>query len=110
MITSVSANSLDVTFVDFGNSATLSTANVRPILTNFMKLPAQVFVCSLADIKPKEKSWTPKAIEQFQNLALDQHLAAYVKEKCKIIILHILCKKLDKILIHRFKKDWNLFY
>ena len=83
MIVSVQNKSIEVTFVDFGNSTELTANEIRPIYSEFMKLPAQVFVCSLADIEPKEKSWTLQAINSFENMTLDKHLAAYVKSKSK---------------------------
>lgn len=84
MIVSVQNKSIEVTFIDFGNSTLLTANDIRPIYSEFMKLPAQVFVCSLADIEPKGKSWPLEAISSFENMALDKHLAAYVKTKCKL--------------------------
>ena len=83
MIVSVKGEYIEVTFVDFGNSTIVSPKDVRPIYSEFLKLPAQVFVCSLADTESKSKSWTDEAIDTFQNMVLDKHLAAYVKTKSK---------------------------
>ena len=47
----------EVTFVDFGNSALLPSAKLRPIYQDLMVLPAQVFECCIADVKPKAE-WT----------------------------------------------------
>lgn len=83
MIVSVQNKSIEVTFIDFGNSAIVTVTDIRPIYSEFLKLPAQVFVCTLADIEPKEKAWSHDAISSFENMVLDKHLAAYVKSKSK---------------------------
>ena len=86
MTSVIGKTAMEVAFVDFGNSATVSVENIRPIYSNFMNLPAQVFVCSLADVAPvaSEICWNDQAIEEFQHLVLDKHLAAYVKSKSKL--------------------------
>ena len=83
MIVSVQSKSIEITFIDFGNSTVVTSNDLRPIYSEFMKLPAQVFVCSLADIEPKERTWALEAISSFENMVLDKHLAAYVKSKSK---------------------------
>lgn len=71
----------EVTFVDFGNSAVVSKEEMRPIFEDFMTLPAQVFVCAIANISPKDTSWTVGAIEGFQNFVKDKHLTAFIKSR-----------------------------
>ena len=51
-----------------------------------MKLPMQVFPCSL-DVAPKQRTWISEAVEFFQNLVLDKHLGAFVKEKRMLLLL-----------------------
>ncbi|XP_065670678.1 uncharacterized protein LOC100210185 [Hydra vulgaris] len=84
-IISTNQNLFEVLYVDYGNTGTVSNTNLFPIYEEFIKLPVQVFPCSLVDILPIQSSWHMEAIESFQNFVLDKHLGAFVKEKCNNI-------------------------
>lgn len=86
-VTSIVTNTtVEVSFVDFGNTEVINIQNMRPIYKGFMVLPVQVFVCSLADVMPVNKFWTSEAVKYFQNLVIDKHLAANIKSKSNYFI------------------------
>ena len=73
---------VDVSYVDYGNKETLSRDNIRPMYAKFMSLPAQAFVCSLDDVKPKGSSeWSKACITEFSNMVVEKQLIVLVKKK-----------------------------
>ena len=82
VLVSKSAQQAEVTYVDFGNSEKIHMNDIRPIYKEFMKLPAQAFVCCLSDARIKQgKQWSTKEVETFSNMVLENHLIAQVKKK-----------------------------
>ena len=71
----------EVVFVDFGNSAIVPFTALRAIHEYFLKLPMQMFVCSLADVKPKGAAWNSQAVAAFQEYVQDQHLVGKINLK-----------------------------
>ncbi|CAH1798876.1 unnamed protein product [Owenia fusiformis] len=60
---------VEVQYVDFGNVETVSYYKLKKILDSFLILPTQAIQCSLADVRPLDKSngWSMAAIDWFGN-------------------------------------------
>nr|KAI8754354.1 maternal protein tudor-like isoform X2 [Biomphalaria glabrata] len=71
-ILSVSANSCNVFFLDYGNEAVIDLQNIRYMLPDIAKVPIMAFECSLSDIE--DTKWSSVAIDYFESLIMDQEL------------------------------------
>ena len=71
----------EVVFVDFGNSAIVPFTALRAMHEYFLKLPMQMFVCSLPDVKPKGAAWDSQTVAAFQEYVQDQHLVGKINFK-----------------------------
>ena len=73
----ISATSVEVLFVDYGNSEVLPLSSVKVLIPDFVKLPMQGLQCALSGIPPV----VPKvAVKRFKDLATDKELSGLVKE------------------------------
>ncbi|GFQ87077.1 tudor and KH domain-containing protein [Trichonephila clavata] len=59
---------IEVFYLDFGDSATLSPDLVSLLKPDFLSIPFQAIQCSLADVKPFDGNWTEEAILEFDKL------------------------------------------
>ncbi|XP_048577826.1 RING finger protein 17 isoform X3 [Nematostella vectensis] len=68
--------SVEVTYMDFGNTEWLPLTRMRKMPTQFLEVPDLAVNCSLMDIVPpfKEEKWPAKAIKAFGSLTGDKPL------------------------------------
>lgn len=71
MILSHNDQSLNVFYIDYGTTRSVSISNTFPFLKEFCYLPPYCIACTLQSIKPEKKDgWCSKAIDMFNKLAL----------------------------------------
>ncbi|XP_078343727.1 tudor domain-containing protein 5-like isoform X2 [Oculina patagonica] len=76
-----SADSIEVFYVDYGNTARLPLSSLRVLRTQFIKLPAQALPSKLAYIQPFGgcEEWSPGSSHRFYHLTKNyKHLVAIV--------------------------------
>ncbi|XP_078698177.1 RING finger protein 17-like isoform X3 [Branchiostoma floridae x Branchiostoma belcheri] len=90
---------VDITYVDFGNSARVTCSQLKKIPDKFLKLPVQAVPCVLADVEPRDvsKGWSDEARLQFNQMALFKSLVVNVQGKTADSKLQVLLyDSLDK--------------
>uniref|UniRef100_A0A182SDC1 Tudor domain-containing protein n=1 Tax=Anopheles maculatus TaxID=74869 RepID=A0A182SDC1_9DIPT len=70
-------NTVSVFYVDYGNTATVGTNEVRRWEERFKYLPYQAVCCRIANIQ-RVKPWHLEAIEQLQSYILDQPIKTLI--------------------------------
>ena len=71
---------VSVIYADFGNSATVCKAQLRPLLAEFCSLPLQAVRCSLSGVQPLSgEQWSLPAIDLFH-----KHLGGSVFKRCDV--------------------------
>ncbi|XP_060020196.1 tudor domain-containing protein 6 isoform X1 [Lagenorhynchus albirostris] len=81
MVTRLDDKSVDVFFVDRGNSENMDRYDVRMLLPQFRRLPILALRCTLADIWPLGKNWSQEAISFFKKTVLHKELVIHVLDK-----------------------------
>ncbi|XP_060089435.1 tudor domain-containing protein 15 [Heteronotia binoei] len=81
VIEEVDCNGITVYFLDFGNTETVPTFDVRTLLPEFQKLPALAICCSLASAFPVEDIWIRKETDFFKNLVFGKPITLHVVGK-----------------------------
>lgn len=66
------ANTCELFFVDYGNSAIVAQSSVRELLPTFQALEWQCVACSLGGIHCLGDSWSQDAIDAFEELVTDR--------------------------------------
>ncbi|XP_061664222.1 tudor domain-containing protein 5-like [Syngnathoides biaculeatus] len=87
----VSDTQARVYFVDYGNSATVRTAELKFLRTRFWRLPVQAFRSALAGIKPKTGTWTPEATASFRELCFTRAFGAILERDAGDVLQLYLC-------------------
>ncbi|XP_078617663.1 RING finger protein 17-like isoform X1 [Branchiostoma floridae x Branchiostoma japonicum] len=90
---------VDITYVDFGNSARVTCSHLKKIPDRFLKLPIQAVPCVLADVEPLDAStgWSDEARIQFNQMALFKSLVVNVQGQTADSRLKVLLyESLDK--------------
>ncbi|XP_021256309.1 LOW QUALITY PROTEIN: tudor domain-containing protein 1 [Numida meleagris] len=77
LVLEVSQSTVQVLYVDYGNSETLPLSNVLPITDSYLKLPFQMIACSLAGIKKVE--WSPLVLNTLKEMLLNKYVTITVK-------------------------------
>ncbi|XP_074093208.1 tudor domain-containing protein 6 isoform X2 [Macrotis lagotis] len=77
----VGDKSVEVRFVDRGNTETVGCQDVKTLLPQFRQLPAVALKCCLADIWPFGESWSREAISYFKKTVLHKELVIHVLDK-----------------------------
>nr|XP_014721892.2 tudor domain-containing protein 15 [Equus asinus] len=85
VITEINGYKIDVYFLDYGNTDSISFFDVKILLPEFCELPALAMCCSLAHIFPVEDLWVKAATDFFKKIVLN-----------KAILLQVIAKKDDK--------------
>lgn len=69
---------IQVEFVDYGNQQFVTSEGLRSLKTQFVNLPAQAIMCTMADVVPAETAWTSRSKQQFEEIVYDQKFEAEV--------------------------------
>ncbi|NXI60899.1 TDRD6 protein, partial [Chloroceryle aenea] len=77
-VISVKGDNVFVRHVDYGSEGAVSTAMVRQIPCELLKLPNQAFACCLSGFSPSEGSWLSEANQQFYDMTKDLLLEAEI--------------------------------
>ncbi|XP_043533014.1 tudor domain-containing 6 isoform X2 [Chiloscyllium plagiosum] len=88
VITEILDGHFRVFFIDYGNMEVVDWHDVKVLLPEYRKLPALAVKCCLADLTPKDGSWSREAIAYFEKAVFEKHL-----------VVHVLEKEMDKYLI-----------
>ncbi|XP_072858273.2 tudor domain-containing protein 15 isoform X1 [Pogona vitticeps] len=88
VIIDVEDNSINVCFLDFGNTETVPLIDVRILLPEFQELPALAICCSLANAFPVCDVWTKRETDFFKTIVVDKQLTLHpiAKEENKYIV------------------------
>ncbi|XP_061478675.1 tudor domain-containing protein 15 [Rhineura floridana] len=88
VIREVVDSSINVCFLDFGNTETVPLFDVRVLLPEFQEFPALAVCCSLANAFPIEDIWIKKQTDFFKNIVFDKPLTlhAIAKQNNKYIV------------------------
>ena len=70
-----------VFYVDFGNREDVQLVMLKPLTNEFRVLPAQALQCVLADVRPQEGGWTPKAVQWLRDTIFNKILEAAVVKR-----------------------------
>ncbi|KAI8493624.1 hypothetical protein Bbelb_285450 [Branchiostoma belcheri] len=62
------AGTLDLYYVDYGDSGVVKRENLRALRHDFLSLPFQAVECSLAGVAPKGEDWSEQATDLFEEL------------------------------------------
>ncbi|XP_022086655.1 uncharacterized protein LOC110977121 isoform X2 [Acanthaster planci] len=73
--------SLPITFIDHGNSETVSLDDCRPLEAQFTMLPRQALLCSLAGVKPDKSDWPEEMIAAFKEWLMDGYTRIEIRAK-----------------------------
>ncbi|XP_069742481.1 tudor domain-containing protein 6-like [Narcine bancroftii] len=88
VITEILDGQFRVFFIDYGNMEVVGWHDVKELLPEYTKLPALAIKCCLADLVPKEGTWSREAVAYFEKAVFEKHL-----------VVHVLEKEMDKYLI-----------
>lgn len=91
LVTAVNSDeTVDVTYVDFGNSEKLTFSEIRKLPDMFLRLPKQALPVCLVDIKPIGEEWQVQDQENISSLLLNRSLVIDVKgvvdEKMSVLL------------------------
>lgn len=89
VIIEVEDNSINVYFLDFGNTETVPLSDVRILLPEFQELPALAICCSLANAFPVDDVWTKRETDFFKTIVLG-----------KLLMLHPIAKEENKYIVN----------
>ncbi|PSN35049.1 hypothetical protein C0J52_15402 [Blattella germanica] len=71
---------VEVFYVDYGNQESLHYTQLRKLLPQYSKFPAQAIHCSLSDVMPKQQTWTPEVIKHMIKVTGGKVLRLYVDD------------------------------
>ncbi|XP_062981292.1 tudor domain-containing protein 15 isoform X2 [Elgaria multicarinata webbii] len=77
VIREVVDSSINICFLDFGNTETVSLLDVKMLLPEFQELPALAIYCSLANAVPIEDLWIKKETDYFKALVDGRQLTLH---------------------------------
>jgi len=85
-VMSVTANSVSVVFLDYGNDDTITTNDLRCLTPDLCQLPAQAFLCSLHKLPPAKLTDSESV---FSSQALNQVFTALITGMASNGVTHI---------------------
>lgn len=76
----VASGTIDVKFVDYGNSQTTSLKDVKGLKEKYLSIPMQAIECSLYGVQPEGNTtdWSLQAKELFSKLTSEKHIIAEI--------------------------------
>ncbi|KAL5017454.1 hypothetical protein ScPMuIL_007043 [Solemya velum] len=77
-VTDLHPTTVEVLFVDYGNSCTVTLGEVKELSEQFLKHPKQGLKCALSGLEPVQSQWSDEASEQFENMTVEKQLKAQV--------------------------------
>nr|XP_002737010.2 PREDICTED: uncharacterized protein LOC100376221 [Saccoglossus kowalevskii] len=91
-IVAIDGENLTLMYVDYGNSETLHIQRVKKLKPDFVKFPAQAFVCRLDGLKPAHATWSLESVQNFESLTGEKRLVANVVkvEKCGRVMVDLI--------------------
>ncbi|KAL0967649.1 hypothetical protein UPYG_G00255000 [Umbra pygmaea] len=75
-------NVVEVLHVDYGKKQFVQVENIRPLATDFFRMPVVTYVCSLHGIIDKGVGWTASQIEYLKSLLLNRTMIAKFEYQC----------------------------
>ncbi|NXW58223.1 TDRD5 protein, partial [Eurystomus gularis] len=98
---------VEVFYADYGNLEIVRKSWLRFLKWCYLKLPAQAIPCSLARVKPVERTWSRRATLLFKELCGSNVLVGIVDEYVNGILHLFLCNTSTKedIYFHRVLTD-----
>ncbi|XP_034435184.1 tudor domain-containing protein 6 isoform X1 [Hippoglossus hippoglossus] len=81
IVSEVGETQVKVFSVDYGNTEVVKIMNIRTLPDEFKKLPRLALKCTLADVRPKDGRWSPRASEYFIKAVTDKALNVHVTAK-----------------------------
>lgn len=81
-VEAVNSNSVDVVFVDFGNSGTVTISEIKEIQSEDLRLPQQSFCCSLKGVIPESESndWENIACSRLEELTFEKEMNVCIRK------------------------------
>ena len=73
-IIEVKGSKVEVQFVDYGSSTTVSTGDLLELPASLAPVPAQAIQCCLEGVRPVKKDWTPESCDAFANGTINVEL------------------------------------
>ncbi|XP_038071054.1 tudor domain-containing protein 6-like [Patiria miniata] len=74
-------NTLQITFIDHGNSETINLDDCRPLEAQFFTLPRQAIPCGLAGVQPNVSDWPEEMTAAFKEWLADGQARVGIKAK-----------------------------
>ncbi|XP_018318285.1 tudor domain-containing protein 7 isoform X2 [Mycetomoellerius zeteki] len=76
----ISDNDVSVYLCDYGDVTIISTSNLQPLMSKFLKLPYQAVKAKLVGIEPINVDWTVTDCVKFKDLVLDKDFVSVIME------------------------------
>ncbi|KYM99296.1 PREDICTED: tudor domain-containing protein 7 isoform X2 [Cyphomyrmex costatus] len=76
----ISVNEVSVYFCDYGDVTIISSNNLQPLASKFMKLPYQAVKAKLVGIEPVNVDWTVTDCVKFKDLVLEKNFVSIIME------------------------------
>ncbi|XP_052057954.1 uncharacterized protein LOC127698468 isoform X6 [Mytilus californianus] len=73
-ILNIKGDDLEVLFVDYGNTETVSKLSAKSIKTQYYSMPIQGIKCLLNNVKPNGNSWSEKSNDDFSTSTTDKNM------------------------------------
>ncbi|XP_051909555.1 tudor domain-containing 6 [Hippocampus zosterae] len=80
IVSEVGGTKIKVFLVDYGGTKEVDESHIRTLLCGLQKAPQLAVKCSLADLGPKDLSWSRSAVEFFIKMITDKLLNVHVME------------------------------
>lgn len=81
----ISPTEVRIFYLDFGDTGTVLTVNVKELRKEFCQLPFQAIECCLANIQPKDMKWCKVACDVFEKISFCA--------EWKVLMARIVCYK-----------------
>ena len=100
----ISKSKVTVTSIDFGNTQTVTLADIKPLPMKYASIPSQAYHLSLYGIEPEGKNWSEECCKFFMEYCVYKKVGVTVREKlnqiCYVDIFSDDVPSFSKLLIH----------